>query len=94
MLLGRPLTFWDTEQIDYIKIQEARAVLYENTEYKKVSQKMKDIEYDIQSKEQEVHELEVEIANLQDEVDDLECERNTIAQKIIEKNPYLKWIKL
>lgn len=83
LLLGRPLTFWDVEQIDYIKTREIQTVLYENKEWKKISES-------IDEKNREISSLENEIFDLETEIAELEEEQNALKNKIIEKNPILK----
>jgi peptidoglycan hydrolase CwlO-like protein len=90
LLLGRPLTFWDEEQISWIKEQEAKALLYQNPKYKKLQEKIDDKRSDIRILDRQIERVEIEISEIELEIDELEEEQNEIKKMVIKNHPYLK----
>lgn len=86
-LLWRPLTFWDEEQIAFIKNQEIMAMCKKNDDYMELDEEISELSSTISWKEDEIYELRDEIDRLEDEVKEKIAEQDEAKKIIMEKYP-------
>lgn len=64
LILWRPLTFWDEEQINFIKENENRAQLTKNSEYLSLKKDYTDKQIEKDKLEEEIDDLYNQLADI------------------------------